>query len=150
MTPYRGNGKGQDMDDGFETVEIAVKDAPDIRFKGRLIASISSRDEHRQAGRDKARWTELEVYELRSGNWVAAAIGCSDKPDEIDVAEPDAVRVIACEEPIDSIDDWLKKLDKKKRPETAMQMDVMKAFGWTWLAKKLAAQEGWDVVRTIA
>jgi hypothetical protein len=114
----------------WETVEIARKDRPDIRFEGRLIDDISSRDESRQTERKKDRWTELAVYELRSGNWAVCLIACSDKDDEIDFGDCEVVT-------------W-------QQDESAMRRAVIANWNWTWLAKALADKAGWDVVEELS
>lgn len=113
----------------FEDVEIARRDAPNVCFRGRLLASINSKDETRQADRKKTRWSALEVWELESGAWVAASIACSDVEGEIDFG---AVEHIAADVAME---------ERRRR--------VMGLFGYTWLAKKMAERLGWDVAETL-
>lgn len=131
----------------FETVEITRKDAPDVRFRGKLIADADSRDDTRQERRQKDRWTRLEVWELESGDWVAASIGCSDKPGEIDVGEVQRIRL--AEEEMRPIGEDGKEGAPEKRSPESMQRSAMSFFGWSWLAKALARNAGWDVVERI-
>ena len=108
-------------DEGFEEVNILRKDAPDIVFSGKLIAYADNKEEQEQnAKRSSDRWTELAVYQLEGGDWVACALACSDKPGEVDFG--DATIIPAND------------------PHAAMTF-----FEWTWLAKKLAHRAGWDV-----
>ncbi|HEX5183570.1 MAG TPA: hypothetical protein VFW19_10520 [Allosphingosinicella sp.] len=113
----------------FEDVEIARRDAPDVRFRGRLLASVSSKDETRQTERRKTRWTELELWELESGAWVAASMACSDADGEIDFGSIEHV-------PADA-------------PEDERRRRAMGLWSYSWLAKALAAKLGWDVVETL-
>lgn len=110
------------MPDEFEQVEIARKELADVRFNGRLLARIDSKGSIE--GRDKQRWTELAVWELPSGKWVAASIGCSDKAHEIDIGDVEVI---------------------EKAETNVMRLLAMQFWGWTWLAKDLAEKAGWDV-----
>ena len=133
----------------WEDVEIAVKDAPDVTFRGRLIAKISSKDDTRQGDRNKTRWTDLEVYELESGDWVACAVAVSDKGGEIDFARADGVTWIGRAAGFEFINDPSNSLAsvQKDRSDEDMQREAMAAFGWSWLAKDMAEKAGWDVIR---
>lgn len=127
--------------EGFQTVEIARKDKPDARFAGRLLGSV---DSNTLKSREKApgRWTRLELWELESGNWVAAAIGCSDRPGEFDLGDVEVIRTHAVEG----------EAGEGERAELSpadRRVAVMRFFGWTWLAKALAEQLGWDVQEVI-
>lgn len=113
----------------FELVELIRKDKPDVRFVGRLIASADSRRPNVPSPREGSRWTECEVYETPAGKWVAVAIACSDRPGERD--HTDTARLIEQDAP------------------AVMQRAVMEAFGWSWVAKKLASAAGWDVVEVL-
>ncbi len=114
-------------DTDIETVEFAQKDAPDIVITGRLIADADSRDSGRGSkSQARERWTELHVYELASGDWVAVSIGMSDKGGESDVATAQTIL---------------------KGDVADMRNAAMSFFGWTWLAKMLAKEAGWDVRR---
>lgn len=130
---------------GFEMIEIARKEQPDVRFRGRLIASADSREEDRDVRkRDRPHWTRLELWELESGAWVAASIGCSDKPGEIDIGDvltitPDGANAA----PGMAVAEAWHGGPKPK------EIQVMDFFGWTWLAKRLADKAGWDVVEEI-
>jgi hypothetical protein len=112
----------------WETVEINRKDEPDVRFEGKLLAEVNTRDDTRQKGREKTRWRTLELYELRSGKWVATNVACSDVADEIDFGTTLT---------LDQAD-----LDERRRA-------VMGFWGNSWLAKSAAAELGWDVTETI-
>lgn len=127
----------------FETVELARKDKSDVRFTGRLLGEVDSDTEGRDAGRtNRGRWTRLQLWELASGTWVAAAIGCSDKPNEIDLGDIVVV-------PTD-VDSYEGTPDERLAADESERMRrVMAFFGWSWLAKKLADQLGWDVVEVI-
>lgn len=133
---------------GFETVEIARKDAPDVRFKGRLLGRVDSdtdgdaRADRAQGKRD--RWTRLELWELKSGTWVAASIGCSDRKGEVDIGTIEVVRTHETIEGDINTDDERVEVGEDRR-----RLEVLHFFGWTWLAKKLAEQLGWDVAEVI-
>lgn len=43
--------------------------AKDLKFKGKVLASASSR---RVAGKEQTRWTEITVYQTESGRYVVA------------------------------------------------------------------------------
>lgn len=143
---FSRDGKKASMTDEFEDVEITRKDAPDVRFRGRLIAEADSKEETRQAGREKTRWTRLEVWELESGDWIAASIGCSDKPGEIDVGDYRRI-ARASGATIDLGDDLT--VEPYDGGVDAMHRQAMEFFGWSWLAKALARNAGWDVVEQI-
>lgn len=136
--------------DGFEEVNILRKDAPDVVFKGKLVAEVSSRDaSEASARRSSDRWTELAVYELESGDWVAVSVACSDKPGETDFGN---VRVIPVAGKGQSGADAAVSLHAEGALEIGpartiddRRRDAMDFFGWTWLAKKLADEAGWDV-----
>lgn len=116
----------------FEDVELMQKDAPDVRFTGALIGTLDSRKaDTRQKSRDGDRYTLLELYQLKSGDWVAARVAASDRPGEVDIA---VVKLIRC----------------KDLSEREQQYAVLEAFGWTWLAKAFADVMGWDHVQELA
>lgn len=107
----------------WELVELRRENKPDVAFEGRLLAFADSKDEAEANPRKSAaRWTELSVYELRDGSWVAVTEAISDKPGEVDFGT--AIKLAAGD-----------------------IRGAMEFFGWTWLAKKLAVDAGWDVVR---
>lgn len=120
-------------DDGFEEVNVLRKDKPDVVFKGKLIAEADSRQEAEASARKSSdRWTELAVYELQSGDWVAISIACSDKAGETDFG--DALLIEIDDAPgVDSL------------TVAEMRARAMQFWGYTWLAKKLAEEAGWDV-----
>lgn len=116
------------MKQDFETVELTVKNGPDVTIVGRLIASIDSRDHVPEREHNRDRWTVLQVYELADGAWVAVQRSISERRGESTYAEASPV---------------------PKRPSRdAMARDVMAAFGWGWLAKRLAADQGWNIRET--
>ena len=128
---------------GLETIELARKDKPDVRFTGRLLAEVDSDTEGRDGGRtNKGRWTRLQLWELESGAWVAASIGCSDKPGEIDIGDVEKI-------PTHVVVDEGTQDERLPAGDEERQRRVMEFFGWSWLAKKLAERMGWDVVETI-
>lgn len=135
--------KTKKRSDDFEDVEIARKDAPDVRFTGRLLAEVDSDTEGRNGGRtNRGRWTRLQLWELKSGTWIAAAIGCSDRQGEIDIGEIERIPPVNAGSRGFTEDRTIgSEMDRANR--------VMQFFGWTWLAKKLADQLGWDTVEVI-
>lgn len=117
------------MENEFENVDLMQKDAPDVRFRGKLLGMTDSRKaDKRAASRNSDRYTRLELYELPSGKWVAASVACSDRQGEVDIARVKLINEIAGE------------------PE---QTAVLEFFGWTWLAKEFADEMGWDHVQEI-
>jgi hypothetical protein len=131
----------------LEEVEIARKEKPDVRFKGRLLAEVDSRTDADRGGRtNSGRWTSLQLWELESGTWVAAAIGCSDKDGEIDIGDIERIPTHHIVEVANGRDigDERAPLEPKSREQRAMDF-----WGWSWLAKKLADKLGWDVVEDI-
>lgn len=134
--------KGESMvaETDFEEVEIARQDAPDVRFRGRLVAEVDSKDETRENRKPKERWKRLELWELETGDWVAASIACSDREGEIDFADADGVLIIR---------EAGRLTNEGARGVDAMRKEAMEFFGWTWLAKALAERAGWDVVEEI-
>ncbi|WP_374139377.1 hypothetical protein [Sphingomonas sp.] len=137
----------------YELVELRRQDKPDIAFEGRLLAFADNKDEAEANPRKSAaRWTELSVYELRDGSWVAVSEAISDKPGEVDFGEAHVIG-----------DQWIPtyhlggtdfsyaEADKRREkvPDRERHRRAMDFFGWTWLAKKLAADAGWDVVERL-
>jgi hypothetical protein len=114
----------------FETITLPRKDKSDVRWTGRRLAQVDSDTEARDGGRTKGRWARLQLWELESGAWLAASIGCSDREGEIDIGD-------------------IKVIPAAAVSGTDPRGDVMDFFGWSWLAKKLAAQLGWDIVEVI-
>lgn len=109
----------------WELVELRRQDKPDVAFEGRMLAFADNKDEAEANPRKSAaRWTELSVYELRDGSWAAVSEAISDKPGEVDFGQ--AIRLKAGD-----------------------MTGAMEFFGWTWLAKKLAAVAGWDMVERL-
>jgi hypothetical protein len=140
----------------FELIELMQKDAPDVRFRGKLLGEIDSRQvDERQRARDSDRYTKLELYLLEGGNWVAAKVACSDRTGEVDIA---AVKLLAKSrtEPRNMSD--LEFLQDRHMPafvsveksEEERRREALEAFGWTWLAKAFADKMGWDHVQELA
>jgi hypothetical protein len=124
-----------------ETVTLARKDKPDVRWTGRLLAEVDSDTESRDGGGSKRRWTRLQLWELESGAWLAASIGCSDRDGEVDIGD---VALIRSHHPTRGAPPVAPERGADER-----RKEVMEFFGWSWLAKKLAKQMGWEVVEVI-
>jgi hypothetical protein len=122
----------------FETVTICRNGKPDVEIHGKLLASIDSREHTRQGEREKTRWTELQFWELADGNWLAASVACSDRTGEIDYGEIHMIER-AGNDPDGA---WI-------RNEAQARLKAMDFWQWTWLAKELAEENGWDVVERI-
>lgn len=128
----------------FEDVEIARKEKPDVRFRGRLLGEVDSRSERDDGRRtNSGRWTQLQLWELESGTWIAAAIGCSDRDGEIDIG--DIARI-----PADNSFTAQEMAEFIEDPDITREQRAMAFWGWSWLAKKLADKLGWDVVEVIS
>jgi hypothetical protein len=137
MAALKGKGtdmtksKPVDMARNLHEVTLARKDKPDVRWTGRLIAEVDSDRERRDGGhRNSARWTRLQLWELKDGAWLAATIGCSDREGEVDIG--DVLRI-----PLTTVNG------------VAPWHEAMEFWQWSWLAKKLAERMGWDVVEVI-
>lgn len=114
----------KDTGQGFKTYEFTQNKAPDVVFEGRLVARIDSRDHRRESERNEGRWTELEIYETPAGNWVAVEHGRSDRANETDRTDVTFI---------------------ERGNQFPMRCAAVKAFGYGWLAKRMAELEGWDV-----
>lgn len=139
MTDAKKQAQGSASAEGeFEEVRIPRKDKPDVKFRGRLLAQVDSRGEDRRGVKD--RWTQLELYELESGKWVAASVGCSNRDGEIDFGEVCVIDERTAQIEI-TIGEGVSVITRETR--------VMEFFGYTWLSKLLAEQLGWDVDEVI-
>lgn len=140
-------------DEEFEEVNILRKDKPDLVFAGRLVAEIDSKPEAEANARKTGdRWTDLAVYELPSGDWVAVTIACSDKAGETDFGEAVVIRRASNGIVVEAVDQPDTPAPKDLRPvtdeadaEALSRRAAMEFWRWTWLAKKLADRAGWDV-----
>lgn len=113
----------------MEKVEIARKDAPDVRFEGNLLWEADSRESTRQDRREKTRWTRLAIWELAAGGWVVASVAVSEKPGEVTFGDVLALPA--------------------SMPAAERQRAAMTFWGHSWLAKGLAAKAGWDVAEVL-
>jgi hypothetical protein len=130
------------MSDEFEEVTILRKDKPDLVFEGKLIAEVDSKAEAEANGRkSNDRWTELALYELRNGDWLAVSVACSDKAGESDFGE--VKRILQVDESLLEMGD--EGLTPIKVSEEQRRRQAMAFWNWTWLAKKLATEQGWEV-----
>lgn len=79
-----------------ETFTLRNSSGKDIRFKGRLIGSVSN---HNPEAVNKAtgfvegsqRWKERAIYQTESGNIICHKLGCSRVPGEVDRGEVFAI-----------------------------------------------------------
>lgn len=137
----------------FETVEFMQKDAPDVRFQGRLLGEIDSRDVDTRRGKSTDdRFTTLELYELPSGKWVAARVACSKRAGEVDIADVTVLDINKIELEFGGLAPGIgiPTLLTPKAFEMARRTAVLQAFGWTWLAKEFATKMGWEHVQELA
>ncbi len=104
------------MNAGFVSTTVSRRDAADVVFDGRIIATITG-------NKDDRGWKELSLFELSDTSWLAVTKDCTDGP-EMDSGE---VLLIQAERP------------------SNMQIKAMTLWGWSWLAKDLAKNAGWDV-----
>jgi hypothetical protein len=104
------------MSSGFVSTTVSRRDAPDIVFDGRVIASITG--EKTEEG-----WKELSLFELSDTSWLAVTKDCTDGP---------------------GMDDGEVLQIQVERPSN-MHNKAMTLWGWSWLAKDLARSAGWDV-----
>ncbi len=104
------------MTSGFVSTTVSRRDAPDIVFDGRVIATISGNKADRA-------WKELSLFELSDTSWLAVTQDCTDGP------ETDSGEVLHIQ---------------AERPSN-MHIKAMTLWGWSWLAKDLARNAGWDV-----
>lgn len=121
----------------FKTYEFTQSKAPDVVFEGRLVARIDSRDHVAENDRNRDRWTELAVYETPAGNWVAVQHGRSRAAGETDRTDVTFIKLDAVQASL--------PFYTFEALSAAMRREVVKAFGYGWLAKRMAAFEDWDV-----
>lgn len=131
----------------FEEIDIMRKDKPDVVFEGKLIARVDSRNFPGAHGGGGKHWTELEIYELRSGEWVACSIACSDKEGQVDFGEVEylGAKVLGCDDDISISAPISNDPAAQSDPRFWQKRAAMKFWGWSWLAKELAEKAGWDV-----
>ena len=57
----------------------------DVRFKGKRLAAVDSRDHKRSRQYDvRARWTEMAMYKTEGGSYIVSITGRSDVAGEVD------------------------------------------------------------------
>lgn len=68
-----------DLDAAVELITLENDNAPDVRFRGQLVASVSSSDNRgcRDFSGSTGRWAELKLYRTASGRYVCQRIGHS-------------------------------------------------------------------------
>ncbi|EQA97263.1 hypothetical protein [Sphingobium sp. HDIP04] len=124
MQDYIESRKGASTDplaDGYTHEEIACNRGPTYQFLGKLLGEHTTNPK-----RDRAKWTEIRLWETPSGKWVAESAGCSDEPGHVDIAD---AAVIAG--------------DQDGR---SMEFQAMDFWGWSSPAKALAKRLGWNLV----
>lgn len=127
------------------TVKFQQKAGPEVRLTGTLIGHVDARRDGAKANPERQRWTELHLYQLAGGDWVAVTLGLSDKEGEADLG---AYRRIAARH--SGRDELLGKGKAEGlRQEGAMAREVMDFFEWSPLAWALADQMGWKLVEVI-
>lgn len=146
--------------DGFEEINVLRKDKPDAVFEGKLVADVSSKNYPGAHGGGGQHWTELAVYELRNGDWVACSFACTDKAGQVDYGDFAKIKrapVVAAEEPEQvpvngvvairemTMAQAVEETKDRDRDADSPKREAMKFFGWSWLAKELAEKAGWDV-----
>ncbi len=102
----------KDLEEALELIILTNDNAPDIRFKGELIAEVSSSANNASGSYSGAtgRWTELKLYRTTGGRYVAQSVGHTQWQ-----GEHTRYSTVVC--------------------ETAA--DVIDFFGHGWLAKSL-------------
>ena len=88
----------------MKTYVIHNDNAPDVRFTGELLASVTSRGDGDSCGR----WTNLDLYKTAGGKYVCHQIGVTCRE-----GERDRYRVEVCADEAEVIDffghGWLAK-----------------------------------------
>jgi hypothetical protein len=131
----------------YKDVRISANNAPDVRFRGRLLGDFTTQNRDRT----KPRWTELRLWKTEGGAWVAESVGCSDSEREVDIADvaviDDATRAPDGFVVLPRIDGA--EAESKESALHRRRIAVMAFFGWTTMAKRFAREMGWQVWRDV-
>jgi hypothetical protein len=117
----------------------------DLKVTGELIARINCNRSELGEGET---WTELEVIRLANGDWLAARSRAESASPSGRVSET----FLVSRPPIVSTDDLLMNPTAETSEvgaDLAQERMVLESFGWSWLAKRLADQAGWNYLEYV-
>lgn len=110
-----------DEENDMKTFTLEIDNAPNIRFTGILLATVSSSDNnaHPDYSGSTGRWSELDLYTTKSGKFVCHQIGRTR---------------------------WQGEHDRYKGKVCNNEAEVIAFFGQGWLSKELYAEAHIDNV----
>ena len=118
------SAKPRDAGDGFEKQRISQSRGPTYQGDMRLVADYTT-----DANGQKPAWQELEIWETRSGKWVAVIMGR--------FANPDDTRNFTKATLFEDV----------RRDDLDFQIAVAKSLDWTSAARRMLREQlGWKMV----
>jgi len=115
--------------------------ASDIIVHGELIGSISAQQSQMKIGDV---WTDLDVWQLSDGDWLAARSQTTLDVHGLTFSEVHRIRRPNVG------DSFTSEVASESEAQGILVLRAMTFFGWSWLAKDLADQLGWQITESIA